>query len=283
MAAFQSHLEHRRAALFVVALTALLSVVTYPALVAQSERQAAMTPAPLWLPVIHSRVPHDQTAFTEGLTLVNGHLYESAGLTGQSSLRDEDPASGAVLRRIPLAPKYFGEGIAVAGQRIVQLTWTDQLAFIYDLNSFKTIGTFSYSGEGWGLCFDGQQFYMSNGSSAITVRDATTFAAVRTVPVTLDGQPVLQLNELECVGDSIYANVWLTQRIVRIDKHSGQVTARIEVPTTILTPAERQGLGTDGVLNGIAYEPTRQQFLITGKLWPWLFWVTFTPTQYRYF
>ncbi len=244
---------------------------------------AVGSPAPLFVPQIQARVPHDVTAFTEGLVLINGHLYESSGLNGQSSLRENDVQSGQVQQRVNLPAKYFGEGIAVHGQQIVQLTWQNHLAFIYDLNSFKQIGTFSYDGEGWGLCFDGQQYYMSNGSSRLVARDPTTFAMTREIDVVLDGQPVVQLNELECVGDSIYANVWLTNRIVRIDKATGKVTARIEVPTNILTVAERIPLGVDGVLNGIAYDPNRSLFLITGKLWPWLFWVTFTPASYSYF
>jgi glutaminyl-peptide cyclotransferase len=239
--------------------------------------------AAVLVPVIHSKVPHDTTSFTEGLVLLNGHLYESAGLTGQSSLREEDVQTGGVLRRVALPPKYFGEGIAVDDQRLVQLTWQDQLAIVYDVNTFKQAGTLTYSGEGWGLCFDGQQFYMSNGSSSLVARDPVTFAVTRTIPVTLDGRPIDQLNELECVGDSVYANVWLTHRIVRIDKTSGQVTARIEVPANILTAQEQVGLDLNGVLNGIAYDPGTQEFLITGKLWPWLFWVTFAPASYSYF
>jgi len=237
----------------------------------------------LLLPVIHARVPHDTTSFTEGLELVNGHLYESAGLNGQSSLREENIQTGQVLRRVDLAAKYFGEGIAIDGQRLVQLTWKDQMALIYDVSTFKQIGTLHYSGEGWGLCFDGQQFYMSNGSAKIVARDPQTFTVTREITVVLDGNPIDQLNELECVGDSVYANVWLTHRIVRINKASGQVTARIEVPANILTPAEQQGLGQGGVLNGIAYDPTSKLFLITGKLWPWLFWVNFAPANYTYF
>ncbi len=230
---------------------------------------------------ILAKLRHNTSAYTEGFELYNGLLYESSALNGNtiSALLVEDPATDKVIRLAPVLPPYFAEGIGITSDKIVQLTWKQGLAFVYDLKTLKQIGTFTYDGEGWGMCFDGQQFYMSNGSSTIVARDQNTFAVTRAISVDLDGQPVTNLNELECVGDSLYANVWLTDRIVRIDKASGHVTARIEAPN-LLTPAERATGGVDGVLNGIAYDPQADNFLITGKMWPWMFRVTFVPATY---
>jgi glutamine cyclotransferase len=238
-------------------------------------------PAPLpaverLVPQVLSARPHDKTAFTEGLLLHDGSLYESTGLYGQSTLRQVDPQTGKVLRQTSLPRTYFGEGLALQGNRLVQLTWHEQVAFIYDLKTFATIGSFSYSGEGWGLCFDGAQFFQTDGSATIWVRDAATFQVVRQLSISLDSQPVTNLNELECVNDSLYVNVWHTNDILRIDKRSGQVTAQIDA-AGLLTPEETAAAGTEGVLNGIAYDADHGTFLITGKLWPWLFEVRFIP------
>lgn len=226
------------------------------------------------VPKVLSTRPHDTHSYTEGLVWQDGTLYESAGLYGESNLRQVNPQTGEVLRQAKLEDKYFGEGIALVQDRIIQLTWKEGVAFEYDARTFEQLGTFSYEGEGWGMCFDGKQLYMSNGSHTISVRDPQTFAVTGTFDVTLDDQPVEQLNELECVDDSLYANVWLTNQIVRIDKATGQVTASIDA-SGLLTPQETAAAGSDGVLNGIAYDPASQTFLITGKHWPWMFQVQF--------
>ncbi|MHB8627921.1 MAG: glutaminyl-peptide cyclotransferase [Aggregatilineales bacterium] len=255
----------------------VLLAVTYASAtpIAQTAR------APVFVPHILARLPHNTAAYTEGFELYNGLLYESSALEGNtlSALLVEDPQTDQILREVAVPPPYFSEGIGVTSDKIVQLTWKTGIAFVYDLKTLAKIGTFTYDGEGWGMCFDGQQFYMSNGSSTIVARDPNTFAVTRAISVDLDGQPVVNLNELECVGDSLYANVWQTDRILRIDKASGHVTARIEAPN-LLTPKERQAGGIDGVLNGIAYDPQSGTFLITGKMWPWMFRVTFVPATY---
>ncbi len=219
--------------------------------------------------------PHDPTAFTQGLILYNGSLYESTGLYGQSSLREVDPATGTVIRQIPLAELYFAEGLERVEDRLIQITWQEQIAFVYDIATFTQIKTFTYEGEGWGLCYDGTALYMSNGSDQLTVRDPDTFVVRQTIPVTLDGQPVVRLNELECVGSTIFANIWQTDTIVQIDKVTGQVVASIQADG-LLTPEEAAAAD---VLNGIVYLPATDTFLITGKLWPAMFEVRFVLTE----
>jgi glutaminyl-peptide cyclotransferase len=234
------------------------------------------------IPKILSVRPHDTGAFTEGLVWYSGFLYESSGLYSESDLRQVDPQTGKVLRRAKDPPQVFGEGLALNGNHLVQLTWQEKIAYVYDLDTLAQISSFSYDGEGWGLCFDGKQYYMTNGSASISARDAKTFALVSEVQVVQDGQPVDMLNELECVGDSLYANVWKTNNILRIDKVTGRITAVIDA-SGLLTPEEVAAAGPDGdgVLNGIAYDPTHDVFLITGKLWPKMFEVKFVPKGSR--
>ena len=228
------------------------------------------------VPQVISVHPHDPTSYTEGLLWHNGFLYESAGLYGISNLRKVDLATGAVLQRVDDPASVFGEGLALNGDRLFQLTWKENTGYIYDLNTLNQLGTVSYDGEGWGLCFDGEYFFMSNGSASILKRDPKTFAVLNSIQVLQEGQPIQQLNELECVGNSIYANVWKTDTILRINKGSGKVTGVIDA-SGLLTPQEIAQAGSEGVLNGIAYDPLNDVFLITGKLWPKLFEVKFIP------
>ncbi len=215
--------------------------------------------------------PHDPGAFTQGLVLAGGRLFESTGLEGRSSLREVDLATGRVVRQRDVAAPVFAEGLALVGARLFQITWKHETAYTYDRDTFKPGPSFPYTGEGWGLCHDGQDLVMSDGSARLTFRGPETFRVVREVIVREAGQPVEQLNELECVGPHVFANVWMTDRIVRIDPKSGAVTATIDA-ANLLSPAERYG--TD-VLNGIAHDPATDTFLITGKLWPKIFRVRF--------
>ncbi len=226
--------------------------------------------ADLRVQVIRS-YPHDRAAFTQGLVWRDGALYESTGMVGQSSLRRVDLATGRPAQQVSVPAPYFAEGLADLGNRLFQLTWQHGRVFVYDRSTFGRVGELSYDGEGWGLCHDGEAFVMSDGSDTLTVRNPADFAVRRQVRVALNGRPLSQLNELECVGTDVYANVWQTDTIVRIDAATGRVTARIDA-SGLLTPAERQG--TD-VLNGIAYDPADGTFLITGKWWPKLFRVRF--------
>ena len=217
------------------------------------------------------RRPHDPTAFTQGLVLSDGRLYESTGRYGQSTLREVEPRTGDVLRSVTIDDRYFGEGIAVADDRVIQLTWQEHTALVYRLSDFHQMATFEYDTEGWGLCDDGARLVMSDGTDQLYFRDRATFALLGTVTVTNEGEPIDQLNELECVGGLVYANVFLTETIVRIDPSSGRVNAVIDA-SGLLTDAE--AVDAD-VLNGIAYDDTAGTFLLTGKLWPSLFEVRF--------
>ncbi len=215
--------------------------------------------------------PHDEGAFTQGLVWHSGYLYESTGLLGRSSLR-QTTLSGEVVRQRELATDLFGEGLALVGEELLQLTWQNGLLLRFDLSSFEPTGRSTYDGEGWGLCYDGQALWMSDGSARITKRDPVSFSVVKTVEVKLDGKPIPQLNELECVSGAVYANVWTTDEILRIDPESGTVTALIDAsPLRQLAGV----LGRDAVLNGIAFDPSSENFLLTGKLWPVLFEVRF--------
>lgn len=243
-----------------------------------SEEQAAATgaadaPERLKVKVLSTR-PHDPAAYTQGLLLHGGSLFESTGVYGASSLREVDPQTGTVKRKVDVPQKYFAEGLALVGDRLIQLTWQEQTAFFYKLSDFTKAGEVRYDGEGWGLCSDGTRLVMSDGSDRLTFRDPKTFAVLGGVNVTLSGRLIDRLNELECVGGAIYANVWQTDDILRIDPGSGKVTAVIDA-SGLLSPAERQQ-GAE-VLNGIAWDPAKKTFLITGKLWPKMFEVVFVP------
>jgi glutamine cyclotransferase len=220
--------------------------------------------------------PHDRTAFTQGLVYDGGRLYESTGLVGRSSLREVELETGRVIRQLDVAPPIFAEGLALVGDRLIQLTWQNGRALLYDRATFAKQGELTYRGEGWGLCRDGELLVMSDGSATLTIRRPKDFGIVRAIAVTLNGQPLDRLNELECVDGVVYANVWMRDLIVRVDPASGRVTHRIDV-VDLLSPLERGN--PDQVLNGIAYDASDKTFLITGKLWPKLFRVRFVPAK----
>lgn len=173
-------------------------------------------------------LPHDAEGYTQGLVFLNGRLFESTGQYGRSSIRELDPSTGTVLRSRPLTEEYFGEGLAAVGGRLVQLTWKEGRAFVIDPESLDVVGTHTYEGEGWGLCSDGTAVFMSNGTDTLYQRDPQSFAIVDRLGVTKAGFPLSGLNELECVGRTILANVFLTDEIVRIDKATGRVTGVID-------------------------------------------------------
>jgi glutaminyl-peptide cyclotransferase len=212
--------------------------------------------------------PHDTGAFTEGLLWENGSLYESTGLEHQSEIRRVDLASGQVLQRQPLDGRYFGEGIAIAGDRLYQLTWQSHTGFIYDKNTFNPLGQFSYPTEGWGMTYDGQRLIMSDGSATLYFLDPDSLARTGQITVTDRGLPISNLNELEFIGGQIYANVWHADRIAIIDPQSGQVAAWLDL--TGLRPPETYS-NPEAVLNGIAYDSGAERLFVTGKMWPSVF------------
>lgn len=232
-------------------------------------------PAPALLRVeVLATYPHDTQAFTQGLILAGGVLYESIGRYFRSAVRRVEVASGTVLEHRPLPASHFGEGLARVEDRLVQLTWRNGVAHVYDVATLDKLRPLSYAGEGWGLAFDGVALVMSDGTERLTFRDPATFAVIREVSVTREGQPVDLLNELECVGDVVYANVWQTSTIVEISARDGVVRAVVDA-SGLLSPAEAAELPAGGVLNGIAYDAETQTFLVTGKFWPKLFRVRF--------
>ncbi len=213
--------------------------------------------------------PHDPGAYTQGLVFSEGVLYESTGRYGSSSVRRVDLETGEVLAIRELSDEYFGEGLAMVGGELIQLTWKSEVAFLYSADSLAPQGDHTYSGEGWGLCFDGTSLYMSNGSDRLFRRDPRTFEVLEEIQVTKEGISVPRLNELECVGDHIFANVYQTDRILRIEKRTGRVVS--ELDGYPLSVASRRGPDPEAVLNGIAYDPSTGHLFVTGKLWPDLF------------
>jgi len=211
--------------------------------------------------------PHDTGAFTQGLAYSGGFLFEGTGLRGRSSLRRVTLETGQVVQARALDRQFFGEGIAVVDGRIVQLTWTSGVGFVYDRSTFSLLETFAYDTEGWGLTHDGTHYIMSDGTPVLRWLDPETFDVTRTVTVADGGRPVSRLNELEYIDGTIYANVWQTDRVVIIAPDTGRVVGRIDL-SGLLTAAERR---LADVLNGIAYDPDGDRLFVTGKLWPKLF------------
>lgn len=220
---------------------------------------------------------HDPGAFTQGLLFHEGKLYESTGLAGHSSLRRLNLQTGAVEVKVPLESTLFGEGLARVDGLLYQLTWKEQRALVWDLATFKRKQEFGYEGEGWGLCFDGKSLVMSDGSDRLARRDPRTFEKIGELAVRSGGAPVVNLNELECVGDAVYANIWQQPHIARIDARTGDVTGWIDA-AGLLTPEEYRAAD---VLNGIAHLQGSSRFIITGKRWPRAFEVEFAPVSPR--
>ncbi|WP_048876841.1 glutaminyl-peptide cyclotransferase [Saccharomonospora saliphila] len=220
-------------------------------------------------------LPHDPDAFTQGLEIAGDTLYESTGLVGESTLR-AGPVGAEPTAVASLEEPLFGEGITVVGDRVWQLTWRGGVAVEWDRETLTERRRADYSGEGWGLCHQPgrERLVASDGSPTLTFRDPDDFSRIGSVTVTDSGTEVDELNELECVGDEIYANVWHSDDILRIDPESGTVTARIDA-SGLLDPAERQDAD---VLNGIAAYGDSGYFLLTGKLWPKMFKVRFVPS-----
>lgn len=255
-------------------VVAVLSAAAFgPHAVAAQATPIASPAAVLSAPVSGYRViaeyPHDPGAFTQGLVFIDDVLFEGTGLNGASTLRRVDLESGEVRDGVALPRRFFGEGIAVLDDRIYQLTWQNGVAIVFDRESFEPVDTFQYETEGWGLTTDGERLIMSDGSDTLFFRDPATFDVLDTVAVREGDAPVTRLNELEYVDGQIWANVWQTDLIARIDPATGEVVGWIDL-TGILPDAERPE-SPDAVLNGIAYDAESGRLFVTGKLWPALF------------
>jgi glutamine cyclotransferase len=246
----------------------------HPAMVEAPVDMAAKTP------VYGYRVlavyPHDAEAFTQGLVYHQGDFYESTGLRGRSSLRKVNLETGEVLQFRALEKQYFGEGLALFADRLYQLTWQSHVGFIYDRTSFNPLATFQYPTEGWGLTDNGRELIMSDGTPHLYFLDPRTLKLLREVTVQDESGPIWRLNELEYIDSEVYANIWQTDRIARIDPETGRVRAWIDL-SGLLSPEEQSGAD---VLNGIAWDETGRRLFVTGKLWPKLFQIELTPPKH---
>ena len=218
--------------------------------------------------------PHDPTAFTEGLFVRDGALFESTGLY-PSFIRQVDLETGAVVRQRDLPTVYFGEGVAAIGERLFSLTWRNHLGFVWRLDDFSALGAFSYPGEGWGLTTDGRRLVMSDGTDQIRFIDPDTFAETGRIAVTADGRPLDQINELEWVDGEILANIWQDSRIARIDPETGVVRAFIDLDR--LAPTGPEVDPNDDVANGVAWDAATRRLYVTGKRWPHLYEIRLKP------
>ena len=223
--------------------------------------------------VIHT-YPHDPRAFTQGLIYEDGHLYESTGLNGRSSLREVDLRTGKVIKEKMLPQRYFGEGLTNWGDTLVQLTWVAHTGFVWNRSTFQLIRTFHFSGQGWGLTQDGHDLIMSDGTPTLRYLNPKTFQVVRRLTVTYHGKPVREINELEYIRGEIWANIWMTNRIARISPVTGHVIAWINMKGIIPDVELRS---SNAVLNGIAWDKADNRIFVTGKLWPKLFQIQVVP------
>ena len=245
------------------------SIYGEPASAQHAEESQA--PVPVLRPEVLAEVAHDPSAFTQGLVLHEDTLYEGTGLEGRSQLRELDPVTGELRRSAALPGRLFGEGIAVADDRIWQLTWRDGVVLEWDRATLTLRRQLPMDGEGWGLCDDGTHLVRSDGTDRLRFHDPVTFAETGSVAVTIDGEPVTELNELECVDGQVWANVWPSDVLVRIDPADGRVTAAVDA-AGLLDPEQRAN--ADAVLNGIA-ALGNDEYLLSGKLWPVSFRVRF--------
>ena len=227
--------------------------------------------APVYRFDVKGSWPHDAGAFTQGLEYYEGSLYESTGGHGTSTLRQIELETGRVLRRVDVPREYFAEGLTIFRGKIYQLTWQAHKGFIYDLASFQLLGEFAYEGEGWGLTHDDRSLIMSDGTNQIRFLDPVNLRVERAIKVYNDGKPLMKLNELEYIRGEIYANIWQTDWIVRLDPQTGKILGRIDLKG--LLPNSDRTWMTD-VLNGIAYDEAHDRLFVTGKLWPKLFQIT---------
>lgn len=261
-------------AILIIALLFGAAYATQPTLRVNASAVAQETGVSVFGYEIVKTYPHDPDAFTQGLFIRDGLLYEGTGIKGRSSLRKVDMETGKVLEERKLPGVYFGEGIATDGKRIVQLTWQSHKGFVYDKDTFRLIKKFSYPTEGWGITYDGRSFIMSDGSATLYYLDPETFKEIGRLEVYDREGPVVRLNELEYVKGEIFANVWGEDRVARIDSGTGRVTGWIDLRGLLEEEDRKRRVD---VLNGIAYDSETGKFYVTGKLWPKLFEIKITP------
>ncbi|MBV9340443.1 MAG: glutaminyl-peptide cyclotransferase [Acidobacteria bacterium] len=255
-----------------VLLMSALLIALSPSFGQSSRRHSLDTPEYTF--EIIRQFPHDPAAFTQGFAYHDGYFYEGTGLNGRSSVRQVRIETGRVVRRTDLAAQFFGEGIAVVKNKIIQLTWQSHIGFVYRLEDLRFLRSFAYSGEGWGLTTNGHELFMSDGSSQLRILDPDTFIEKRRVGVHEGKTLVSQLNELEFVDGEIFANVWYSDRIARISPRTGEITGWIDL-SGLRSAASTAG--AEAVLNGIAYDPQRKRLFVTGKLWPAIYEIRLKP------
>lgn len=258
--------------LWLVGLVTIFGSVMALAIEAQFRRSEVKT---ITAKVI-TEFPHDPTAFTQGLVVVDGQMYEGTGKKGESTLRKVDLKTGRVELFVPLEPDLFGEGITVLGDKIYQLTWQNRIGLVYDLKTLRPAKTFRYSGEGWGLTHDGKRLILSDGTALLRFIDPQTFEVVKRLRVTSSNGPVDKLNELEFVKGEIFANIWYQDRIARISPESGEIVGWIDLAA--IYPARRRA-SKEEVLNGIAYDENSGRLFVTGKNWPKVYEIELAPDR----
>ena len=263
-----------------VSATTEPSQTASPTIEPSSTATATITvPPEMFQPMTYEVVnafPHDPEAFTQGLIYLDGYLYESTGLYGESSLRKVELETGEVLQQVDLSSEYFAEGLTAWEDTLLQITWRENTGFVYDLEDFSLLDQFSYSTEGWGLTQDDQQLIMSDGTPTLYFLDPATFEVIGSVTVTYQGETVERLNELEYFDGQVFANIWQTDYIVRIDPASGEVLGWIDLGGIL--PQDLRTATTD-VLNGIAYDQEGDRLFITGKFWPRLYEIRLVPAS----
>ncbi len=273
-------MKHFRIFLLGLFALGIISVYVYSCLHMESTPDTPIisdTPSTDTVPVYTYKVintyPHDPHAFTQGLVFKDGFLYEGTGLRGQSTLRKVELETGSILQIYELPQKYFGEGITIYEDKIIQITWKSRVGFVYDEQTFALLQEFTYPTEGWGITHDGSQLIMSDGSATLYFWDPETFEEIGQIHVSDSGEPVTMLNELEYIKGEIYANVWQTDYIAQISPQTGEVLGWIDLEG-LLTLEDYQQID---VLNGIAYDIENDRLFVTGKWWPTLFEIELIP------
>lgn len=271
--------KSRRFLFLTIIMVMMLAVLGVALVLSTSQPERVVSSIPLVMePQMSYEVvntfPHDPGSFTQGLIFLDGVLYESSGLYGESSLRMVELETGEVQRLVPLSNEVFGEGLTDWDQTLVQLTWREGIGYVYNREDFSLSRQFNYETEGWGLTQDGRNLIMSDGSATLFFLDPETFAVLSTMEVTDEDAPVTMLNELEYIQGEIFANIWQTDSIVRIDPATGEVKGWIDLSGLL---PEEERTPTTNVLNGIAYDPEKDRLFVTGKLWPKLYEIRLAP------